>query len=76
MHVMVLGAGLAGVTTAWYLVQAGFQVTVLERRAGVGLETSFANGGQISISHPMLDTLQAHWYALNIAGCTEIISRQ
>lgn len=49
---MVLGAGLAGVTTAWYLTRAGFQVTVLERRAGVGLETSFANGGQISISHP------------------------
>jgi D-amino-acid dehydrogenase len=52
MHVMVLGAGLAGVTTAWYLHRAGFQVTVLERRAAAGLETSYANGGQISISHP------------------------
>lgn len=52
MHVMVLGAGLTGVTTAWYLAKAGFQVTVLERRAAAGLETSFANGGQISVSHP------------------------
>jgi D-amino-acid dehydrogenase len=52
MHVMVLGAGLTGVTTAWYLARAGFQVTVLERRPAAGLETSFANGGQISISHP------------------------
>ena len=52
MHVMVLGAGLSGVTTAWYLTQAGFRVSLLDRQAGAGLETSFANGGQISISHP------------------------
>src|SRR5574338_52952 len=52
MHVMVLGAGITGVTTAWYLSRAGFQVTVVERRAAAGLETSFANGGQISVSHP------------------------
>jgi D-amino-acid dehydrogenase len=52
MHVTVLGAGLTGVTTAWYLRQVGFDVTVVERRAAAGLETSFANGGQISISHP------------------------
>lgn len=52
MHVMVLGAGVTGITTAWYLLQAGHEVTVLERREDVGLETSFANGGQISVSHP------------------------
>lgn len=52
MHVIVLGAGLAGVTSAWYLRQAGHAVTVIERQAAAGLETSFANGGQISISHP------------------------
>lgn len=52
MHVTVLGAGLTGVTTAWYLTRAGHEVSVLERRAAAGLETSFANGGQISISHP------------------------
>jgi len=51
MHVYVLGAGVVGTTTAWYLRQAGHEVTVIERRAGAGQETSFANGGQISVSH-------------------------
>lgn len=50
-HVMVLGAGVVGVTTAWQLHQAGFDVTVIEREPAAGLETSFANGGQISVSH-------------------------
>lgn len=40
-----------GVAGAWYLAAAGHQVTVLERRVGPGLETSFANGGQISAGH-------------------------
>lgn len=52
MHVVIIGAGLAGVTTAWYLRQAGFEVSVLEQREGAALETSYANGGQISVSHP------------------------
>ena len=52
MHVIILGAGLSGVTTAWYLSRAGFQVSLVDRQPGAGLETSFANGGQISISHP------------------------
>lgn len=52
MHVIVLGAGLAGVTSAWYLRQAGHAVTVIDRQPGAGLETSYANGGQISASHP------------------------
>lgn len=52
MHVMVLGAGVTGVTTAWYLRAAGYSVSVIERQPGPALETSFANGGQISISHP------------------------
>lgn len=52
MRVIVLGAGLAGVTSAWYLAEAGHEVTVVERQQGAGLETSFANGGQISVSHP------------------------
>ena len=51
MRVIILGAGVIGVTSAWYLVQAGIDVTVIERRDGVALETSFANGGQISVSH-------------------------
>lgn len=50
-HILVLGGGVIGVTTAWQLSQAGFAVTVIEREPSVALETSFANGGQISVSH-------------------------
>lgn len=48
-NVIVLGAGLLGVTTAYYLAELGYQVTVLERQSESALETSFANGGQISV---------------------------
>lgn len=51
MHVVVLGAGVVGVTTAWYLQAQGHQVTVVDRQSLPGLETSYANGGQISVSH-------------------------
>ncbi|AWY01943.1 D-amino acid dehydrogenase small subunit [Marinomonas primoryensis] len=48
MKICVLGAGVVGLTTAYYLVKKGFQVTVIDRQPGVALETSFANAGQIS----------------------------
>ena len=48
MHVVILGSGVVGVTSAYYLARAGFQVTVIDRQPGPGLETSFANAGQIS----------------------------
>ncbi|MGB9429016.1 MAG: D-amino acid dehydrogenase [Gammaproteobacteria bacterium] len=48
--VVVIGAGLIGTTTAWYLAERGFEVTVVERREGPGLETSFANGGLLTPS--------------------------
>jgi D-amino-acid dehydrogenase len=51
MKTIVLGAGVTGVTTAWFLRQLGHEVTVIERRSAAALETSFANGGQISVSH-------------------------
>ncbi len=51
MKVMVLGAGVVGVTTAWFLGKSGHDVTVLDRQPAPGMETSFANGGQISVSH-------------------------
>jgi D-amino-acid dehydrogenase len=51
VRVIVLGAGVVGVAGAWYLAAAGHEVTVIERRAAPGLETSFANGGQISAGH-------------------------
>ncbi|HET6724375.1 MAG TPA: D-amino acid dehydrogenase [Gammaproteobacteria bacterium] len=47
---LVIGGGIIGSTTAWYLADRGFDVTVLERRAGVGLETSFANTGLLTPS--------------------------
>lgn len=47
----MLGAGVVGVTAAWYLAEAGHEVTVLERREAPAMETSFANGGQISAAH-------------------------
>ncbi|HBI78032.1 MAG TPA: amino acid dehydrogenase [Marinobacter adhaerens] len=51
MHILVLGAGVVGTTTAWYLQKQGHQVTVVDRQNQAGLETSYANGGQISVSH-------------------------
>jgi len=52
MRILIIGAGLEGVVAAWYLARDGHSVTVVERREGPGLETSRANGGQISVSHP------------------------
>ncbi|MCX7155524.1 MAG: D-amino acid dehydrogenase [Rhodocyclales bacterium] len=51
MRVTVLGAGVVGVTSAWYLAVDGHDVTVIERQPLPAQETSFANGGQISVSH-------------------------
>ena len=51
MKVIVLGAGVVGLSCAYYLWRDGHQVTIVERNRGVGLETSFANGGQLSYSY-------------------------
>jgi D-amino-acid dehydrogenase len=48
LKVIVLGSGVVGVTSAWYLAQAGHDVTVIDRQRAAGLETSFANAGQVS----------------------------
>ncbi len=48
MKVVVMGAGVIGVTTAYYLAKAGAEVTVLDRQTGPGLETSYANAGELS----------------------------
>jgi D-amino-acid dehydrogenase len=51
MKVIVLGSGVIGTASAWFLNKAGHDVTVIERQPGVAQETSFANGCQISVSH-------------------------
>jgi D-amino-acid dehydrogenase len=49
--VIVLGAGVVGINTAYYALREGKSVCVIDSRDAAGLETSFANGGQISVSH-------------------------
>jgi D-amino-acid dehydrogenase len=69
MRVTVLGAGVVGVTSAWYLAADGHEVTVIERQSLPAQETTFANGGQISVSHaePWANP-QAPWKALKWLG--------
>ncbi|UHL62822.1 D-amino acid dehydrogenase [Paralcaligenes sp. KSB-10] len=51
MKVLILGAGVIGITSAYYLAHQGHEVTVLDREAGPALETSFANAGQVSYGY-------------------------
>ena len=51
MKVTILGAGVIGVTSAYYLAKAGHEVTVLDRQPGPALETSFANAGEVSFGY-------------------------
>ncbi|KQP18414.1 D-amino acid dehydrogenase [Pseudorhodoferax sp. Leaf267] len=48
MKILILGSGVIGTTAAWYLSQAGHEVTVVDRQSGAGMETSFANAGEVS----------------------------
>lgn len=48
MRIAVLGGGVVGVSSAWYLAESGHEVVLVDRQPGVGLETSFANAGQVS----------------------------
>jgi D-amino-acid dehydrogenase len=69
VKVIILGAGVVGVCSAWYLARAGHEVTVVDRQPGAGLETSFANGGQISVSHAEpWSNPHAPWRALSWMG--------
>jgi D-amino-acid dehydrogenase len=51
MKILVLGAGIIGVSTAWHLLQRGHEVVLVDRQAQAAQETSFANAGQISVSY-------------------------
>ena len=48
MRVLVLGGGVIGISSAYYLAREGFEVVVVDRQPGPALETSFANAGQVS----------------------------
>ena len=48
MKILILGSGVIGVTSAWYLARAGHDVTVVDRQGAPALETSFANAGEVS----------------------------
>jgi D-amino-acid dehydrogenase len=50
-HIAIIGAGITGVTTAYALVERGYDVTVFDQHRYAGMETSFANGGQLSASN-------------------------
>ena len=50
-HIAIIGAGITGVTTAYALLDRGYKVTVLDRHRYPAMETSFANGGQLSASN-------------------------
>lgn len=65
MHIIILGAGIMGATTAWHLLQSGHDVTVIDRQADAALETSYANAAQISVSYcePWANR-EAPWKAL------------
>jgi D-amino-acid dehydrogenase len=49
--VIILGAGVVGINSAYFALKHGKSVCVVDRRSAAGLETSFANGGQVSVSH-------------------------
>jgi D-amino-acid dehydrogenase len=51
VKILVLGAGILGTATAWYAARDGHEVTVVDRQPGAALETSYANGGQLSVGH-------------------------
>lgn len=48
MRIIILGSGVIGITSAYYLAAAGHEVSVIDRQPGPAMETSFANAGQIS----------------------------
>lgn len=51
MHIMILGAGIVGIASAYYLNKAGHKVTIIDRNNGVAEETSYANAGQLSFGY-------------------------
>lgn len=64
-HVIVIGGGVVGLTSAWWLIEAGYSVTLLERESAIGTAASYRNGGQLSYRYvaPLADA-GVPWKAL------------
>lgn len=60
-HIAIIGAGITGITTAYSLLNRGYEVTIFDRHAYPAMETSFANGGQLSASNA---EVWNHWSTL------------
>ena len=60
--IAIIGAGITGITTAYQLIKRGYDVTVFEKHRYPGMETSFANGGQLSASNAEV------WTSWNTVG--------
>jgi len=84
MKVIVLGAGVIGVTTAYFLAKAGHQVTVLEKNSSCSMSCSYANGGQLSYSHiepwssktSLLSITKAAIFPSSFLGISNIFNRE
>jgi D-amino-acid dehydrogenase len=73
MHIAVLGAGVVGVTTAWYLADAGHDVTIIDRNEDVAAACSHANGAQLSYSY--VDAMASPAFLLRTPGLLAGIDR-
>ena len=62
---VIIGGGITGVTTAYVLANLGYDVTLIERHRYVGMETSFANGGQLSASGGFSDLRTSAFISIN-----------
>ena len=72
MHIIVVGAGIAGVCSAWYLLKAGHQVTVVEALDEVANDTSFANAGMLTPGYASPWAAPVAWAVpLAWAGCAQ-----
>ena len=70
-HIAVIGAGITGVTTAYALLERGFDVTVLESQRYAAMETSFANGGQLSYRY-VAQPMQALRHRFSMRGAAPV----
>ena len=64
MKALIIGSGLIGITSAYFLSRRGWEVTVLDRQAGPGQETSFANGSLLTPSMPEPWNAPGSWRVL------------